>query len=307
MFRFAVLVLLSLSALSPYAHAHSADGGIQSGPYSVEIRDESGALLPTFNHRGRFYVLGSHGQRYRIHVRNASARRIEVVTSVDGRDVMDGRPAHLSKRGYILGPYESMAIDGYRLNMQSVAAFRFGSVAQSYAAQMGNARDVGVIGVAIFTERQPPRSPRPMPYSSLNDREDLGRGAPREEAVPAPPSAEKSAPNRSEGLASSNADASSESVAQGKGRAAERPGLGTEFGEERHSQVYSTHFLRASSTPETVLSLRYNDKPGLLALGVDVDGRHRPSDLWQRETAEPFRKNLSFARPPPGWRNASHR
>ncbi len=34
-----------------------------------------------------------------------------------------------------------------------MATFRFGSVGDSYAAQQGDARNVGVIGVALFAER----------------------------------------------------------------------------------------------------------------------------------------------------------
>jgi hypothetical protein len=36
--------------------------------------------------------------------------------------------------------------------MDEVAAFRFGSVGGSYAAQKGDDRNVGVIGVAFFEE-----------------------------------------------------------------------------------------------------------------------------------------------------------
>jgi hypothetical protein len=37
--------------------------------------------------------------------------------------------------------------------MDQVAAFRFGSVRGSYAAGKGGERNVGVIGVALFSER----------------------------------------------------------------------------------------------------------------------------------------------------------
>jgi hypothetical protein len=36
--------------------------------------------------------------------------------------------------------------------MSQVAAFRFGSVRDSYAARKGDAQNVGVIGVAFFAE-----------------------------------------------------------------------------------------------------------------------------------------------------------
>jgi hypothetical protein len=105
------------------------------------------------------------GERYLLRVHNASNRRVEVVVSVDGRDVVDGRPASLEKRGYLVLPHSDLAIDGFRLPQESVAAFRFSSVSRSYAARMGDDRDVGVIGVAIFVEE--PRRWAPPPSSEL--------------------------------------------------------------------------------------------------------------------------------------------
>jgi hypothetical protein len=72
---------------------------------------------------------------------------------VDGLDVIDGRPGSFDKRGYLVNPWASVEIDGFRRSMEQVAAFRFGSVARSYAASKGDARNVGVIGVAVFAER----------------------------------------------------------------------------------------------------------------------------------------------------------
>jgi hypothetical protein len=46
-------------------------------------------------------------------------------------------------------------IDGFRRSDAEVAAFRLGDVARSYAASKGKARNVGVIGIALFAERRP--------------------------------------------------------------------------------------------------------------------------------------------------------
>jgi len=51
-----------------------------------------------------------------------------------------------------------------------------------------------------------------------------------------------------------------------------------------------------------VLTLRYDDRPGLLALGIPVDGlRPARDDAWLRRTADPFRRDTAYAAPPPGW------
>src|SRR5713226_3244573 len=152
----ATAILFGCTAARP---VQAAENQAYSRLYSVEVVDESGTALPTFEHLGRAYVLGTLGQRYLVRVTNRSAQRVEVVTSVDGRDVLDGRPAAWNKRGYIVDAYGGLVIDGFRLNQEAVAAFRFSSVPRSYAAQMGSARDVGVIGVAVFPERQYFRPP----------------------------------------------------------------------------------------------------------------------------------------------------
>jgi len=271
------LATTAVALAMPHLAMAEIERGTHASPYSVDLVDESGSELPTFQYRGRTYVLGTVNQRYLVHVRNGSGRRVEAVVSVDGRDVIDGRQARWEKRGYLIAAHGELTIDGYRLNEASVAAFRFSSVSRSYAAEMGDARDVGVVGAAIFPERAPRITVRPEAGSRTRE------GAP-------PQAQSKSAAGRSE---SSAAPASP----------AERPGLGTEFGEEHDSRVVEVAFERESSHPEALISLRYDDRPGLLSLGIDVDHRGALSreDACLREDANPFRRD-AFAEPPPGWR-----
>jgi hypothetical protein len=257
----------------------------QTAGYEVEVLVD-GAAVPTFSHRGETYVLGQLGARYQLRVVNHTDRRVEAVVSVDGRDVIDGQPAdYRRKRGYLVPPWGSVDIDGWRLSARQAAAFRFSSVGESYAARMGNARDVGVIGVAVFAER--PYYPPARPYY-LEEPYDRAAGDKRKrsEAAPAPaagaPQADESQPSRS-----------------GRGR----PGLGTEFGEEVASPVRPVSFVRASGRPAAVFGLRYDDRAGLLALGIDVDDGFVPDDTGLRQTATPFRASFGgYAAPPPGWR-----
>jgi hypothetical protein len=259
--------------------------------HSVELLDEGGRPLPTFEHRGRTFVLGTLGQRYAIRFRNGTGRRVEVVASVDGRDVVDGRPAAFEGRGYVVEPWGELTVDGYRLSDAAVAAFRFSSVPRSYAARRGDARDVGVIGLAVFAERRLPE-PRPLaappPWRGpASEAPDGGAPAARD-AAPAPGDVEA-------GVAAQAPRSKAE------GRAAARPGLGTEFGEERASPVTRVGFERASSQPDVVLTLRYDDRAGLLAQGVDVDGERwaRREEARRREAATPFRSE--YCEPPAGW------
>lgn len=125
------------------------------GGVSISIVDESGRSLPAYHLGERVLVMGSAGQRYALKVENHTGQRFELVASIDGLDVVDGRSADLEKRGYVVSPHSTLHIDGFRRSMSEVAAFRFGSVKDSYAAQTSEygAKNVGVIGVALFAER----------------------------------------------------------------------------------------------------------------------------------------------------------
>jgi len=119
----------------------------------LELIDDRGRPLPMLTNGEHGFVTGRPGQRYALLVHNRTPRRYEVVTSVDGLDVLDGRSASLSKRGYIVEPGGELSIEGFRKSTWEVASFRFGAVADSYAARQGNDRAVGVIGVAVFNEQ----------------------------------------------------------------------------------------------------------------------------------------------------------
>lgn len=287
--------LVAVAAVASSGLAASAGASAQSGAYSIEVLDAHGGALPSWWHGGRTFALGEEGQRYRIRVRNRSSQRVEAVISVDGRDAVDGKAARSDKPGYVIAPWGEVTVDGFRVSMRDVATFRFAGVADSYAAQMGDARNVGVIGVAIFSERrrpppQPIAPPHRYPQGASGDRPESeargaaakGQSAQREECAPAD---RRAAEDRS---------------------AQERPGLGTRFGERRSSQVVQVDFERQSAhRPDAVLSIRYNDAEGLLAAGVPIYPPRRPDlqrEQWRRERARPFQDQpRAFASPPAGW------
>ena len=103
---------------------------------------------------GRRLVAGAADSNYSIRIKNRSRSSLEVVASVDGLDVMDGAAASYNKRGYLIDPGATLDIDGFRTSHHSVAAFKFSSVANSYAKlRHGDTRNVGVIGLAVFTQQ----------------------------------------------------------------------------------------------------------------------------------------------------------
>jgi hypothetical protein len=129
------------------------DFSAAGGAISVAIHDGAGDPLEAVRAGERTFVVGQAGERYTVVLTNHTGHRFEAVATVDGLDVINGKPGTFQNRGYVLMPFATLEIDGFRQSHDAVAAFRFASVGESYAAQMGSARNVGVIGVAFFTER----------------------------------------------------------------------------------------------------------------------------------------------------------
>jgi hypothetical protein len=106
----------------------------------------------------------SQGARYTLRFRNLSDRSYEVIATVDGLDVLTGKPGSLRNGGYVLRPQETLNIEGFRKSQSEVAAFRFATPGRAYAAntEAGDVRNIGVIGAALFELEQPqaPRRPR---------------------------------------------------------------------------------------------------------------------------------------------------
>lgn len=129
------------------------DVSTAGGAVSFAIRDASGNALEAIRAGERTLVVGQAGQRYTIVLTNHTSHRFESVVTVDGLDVVNGQAGNFDNRGYILGPFATLEIEGFRQSSNAVAAFRFASVSESYAAKTASARNVGVIGAAFFSER----------------------------------------------------------------------------------------------------------------------------------------------------------
>jgi hypothetical protein len=196
---------------------------------SIVDRD-TGAELPQYPGRGQRWIAGAPGHRYAVRLANLGAERVLVVLSVDGVNAVSGETAAAAQNGYVLDPWETADIAGWRKSLDDLAAFVFTDLGDSYAARTGRPDDVGVIGIAVFRERAPVRTP-PWRRATI--------------AAAPPPSAESSAPR----------DAATQS-------------LGTGHGEREWAPVGTTGFLRASRTPAQVVELRYDTARRLAALGI---------------------------------------
>jgi hypothetical protein len=221
----------------------------------LQIEHRDGLPYPEYHGRGATWVAGDQGEPYQLTVRNKTGERVMVVLSVDGVNAVNGKTARSNQTGYVLGPWQAATITGWRKSMNEVAQFYFTDLPDSYAARTDRPDNVGIIGAAVFRERQlpPPPPPAPVPF--------LSRNAPAADMAGA---AEKSAAGAPASRAAAPAAASPAPAQQ----------LGTGHGEIEHSEVTMTDFDRASSHPNEVLTVRYDSRRNLVLAGILPNTRH---------------------------------
>lgn len=243
-----ILLCTALLAASFAAPAHAG----RLLDLAVVDRD-TGATLRNWTDAGRLYVAGTPGHRYAVRLSNRSDARVLAVLSVDGVNAVSGETASPDQTGYVLDAGESTEIAGWRKSLDQIAQFTFTALPDSYAARTGRPGNVGVIGVAVFTERvQTWRRP--------------GRIA--REAAPGAPAYPKSAPPPSRAdSAGASAARALESTASGMQVPAEER-LGTGHGAREYARVDTTAFERASQRPVETLAIWYDSYASLVAQGI---------------------------------------
>jgi len=240
-------IVLSLTAALLAASACFPSTARTLVDVSVVDRDQ-GRPMPQYRHDGERWLAGMPGHRYAVRLANTSGERVLVVLSVDGVNAVTGEDADPSQAGYVLEPWQSTEITGWRKSLDEVAQFHFTRLPDSYAARTGRPGNVGVIGVAVFRERRPPRlhippSPYPVQPQARMDTDDAEAAA-----------------------ATAEAKASATTTPAPVGAARQR--IGTGHGTREWDPVSRTDFVRAGSRPAQVTELRYDTPQRLIALGI---------------------------------------
>ncbi|MBS0320423.1 MAG: hypothetical protein JSR18_07780 [Proteobacteria bacterium] len=217
-----------------------------------------------YRHGGELWMEGKPGTEFGLWLRNVTNGRILVVASIDGVNIITGETASPDQTGYVLEPGQLIAVDGWRKSYTQTAAFYFSDVRNSYAARTGRPNDVGVIGLAVFRERAPVAY---RPRAEIGGTENGARGATEPQQAQAPAS---NAPTDSVDArpAAPRRDAAKAEGSFAQAAPAPAPSLGTGHGRTEYSTVQRVDFVRATPQPAEVLTVRYDRRENLVAMGV---------------------------------------
>lgn len=229
----------------------------------IKIVPDKGATLTTIPDRSYFsgrthvvkrYLVARRGAHYSIVIRNPMSERIGVVIAVDGRNIISGRKSCLgsNEEMYVIDPYGSAKLSGWRTDDHTVHRFYFTNRADSYSAKtFGDISALGVIAVAVFREKDSP--------VLLYD-ESFRKITPL-------PSAGASAETRSNKHKSEPA--------------------GTGFGTRRHSPVVKVSFEPETDAREKIL-VKYEWRDVLCRKGLLICREEEGNRLWDEDKYAPF-------------------
>lgn len=252
--RYPVVALLSAVIMSCAAPAYSNRGGVQ-----VDVVSDNGSKFESLPFRDfeeggtrviKRYLEAKRGENYSIVVTNNRAERIAVVIAADGRNIITGKKSYLTsdERMYIVDPYGTARLEGWRTDNDTVHRFYFTDIRDSYAVRtFGDTSAMGVISVAVFREKER--------TETLLKKETMRQNAPA---------------------------ASSGATKEYKERAA-----GTGFGDRKHSPVTEVAF-EPERVPVEKLLIKYEWHDVLCRKGIISWGQEKKNRLWDEGEFAPY-------------------
>lgn len=293
--------------------------------YDVNIL-VNGSRCKQYNHNGKIFIEAKEGSEYVIEIKNSTWKRILAVCSVDGLDILNGKPATENGPGYVINALNSCKFDGFRVSDDKVAKFIFSKKADSYAADKGDGaeRNVGVIGIRLFEEKVKPApiiireehhhhhdhypktpwknpmwdwdstgTPHTLPPSIWCDvtygtsMNDNWAGAPTDYSCENIP--KKSSHSKVSEKLTSNVLRAMNCSADIKPQGFD---MGTKWGEAKESRVIEVEFERGILALTT--NIYYTSRQSLIEMGVPIGNEKQVS------FPEPF-VDSKYAKPPKGW------
>lgn len=268
----------------------------------------NGKPVQEYIKEGKIYIEGRKDTAYSIKIKNKSCRRIVAVPTVDGLSVINGKEASYDSTGYVVNSYDSITIDGWRKSDKEVAQFYFSSMGKSYTAKMNKGGNQGVIGIAVYKEKEKEMF-RTTIYNIVEKPVERPRIEPLRPnhpwwfettpSYPDFPSITCSSFNAEAGSGSScftlnsnptNAGDDMMRCSSKKGKIKSRQKLGTGWGDTRKSETVNVSFERDNDTL-TVFEFFYNTRNELIKKGIDL--KKKPIEI-----EEPRAFPRSFCEPP---------
>lgn len=276
--------------------------------YSLDVL-VNGRPVKQYHKDGRQFIEGRSGTSYSIRVRNNNFNRVLAIVSVDGLDVIGGKPASDKSAGYVIEPWKALEVKGFRETNLTVGAFTFTNRDSSYAAGEGQPANVGVIGVRLFEEKieaQVSNDPTSWIYTTgvfsgylAPPPEKLKNGfggltedhTSLQNSLSDPNVDIRSFPGQKRGLYNAQITSSVKAPEP----VANSFDLGTNWGARVTDRVVTTNFERGAVSAQ--LEIFYASRASLESLGI----------RFVEETPISFPQSFpNYCQPPKGWNNTIH-
>ena len=271
----------------------------------------NGRPVREYSQNGSCFVESRNGTNYTLKVKNDNGFRVMAIVSVDGLDVITGKPAEETNTGYIVDAYSSTEIKGYRISDMDSAAFVFSSKGESYVAnvEVGDVRNAGVIGVRIIREREQPQMLNETLWSEIPKPTIPSPVFPYPRPNPWRPYYQ---PHWVDGgyitstLRSSDTPPISLYNCSVKGNAFDMSqatcdsfDTGTTWGDQQHDKVRRITFDRGEQVAELVLY--YSSAKALEKINIDMADTPIVAD-GADDLPKPFGKSSGYCTPPKNWK-----
>lgn len=265
---------LSLAALGLAAALFFPRGGTyaaESAGYTMDVLVD-GTPLQEYAARGARYIEALKGREYSVRLCNRTGERVAIALSVDGLNSIDARTTSAAAaRKWILGPYETITLDGWQTSAATARRFFFTTEEQSYGAWLGRTKNLGLIAAAVFREKTHPLVALQGDERRDEPRRPLAQGD--ASGAPAPEAKQKDSAQAEPGLRSQAVPPSDLAAT----------GIGAET-----SHPVRQIFFDSEDSPAAVLELRYEYHAGLVRLGILPEDGLCTDPLSRRERARGF-------------------
>ena len=245
--------------------------------YSLSARVlVNGKKTREYSHEGKVFIESKNGTEFEIDLKNHYGSRVMAIVSVDGVDVINGKPATNESSGYIIGGNDAIRVKGFRKDNDTVGAFKFTSKENSYAEGTGEGGNEGVISVRFFEEKRIERQLLWEDHDSYISLDSV-----------APSVGGQSATGQVRGMLSSN---SSSDVMYSTKVKSENFDMGTTWGKKKKDSAVEIEFEKGRQLAE--FNIYYASRQALIEMGVPLTKENYIT------IPTGFR---DFATPPEGW------